>query len=217
MFGIAFLPRGLLRAGFPRFNSTIRCSDFPPSIPPHFVSFAWQYQPCACLRSTRRRARASRAGGGVFRVAPIRIMSTGDDGISHVPVEPQCAHARLLDPGGIENARPINGDSMLPSVGCGRRRLPQIALFRGSITRPMHSLSTLRSRGRPNTTQDSLPAAGQLCRAGFNTCRVPTRGFTSMHLWTHSMILLFTGFRGAPAFWADAADVARQVVATFLA
>jgi hypothetical protein len=30
-------------------------------------------------------------------------------------------------------------------------------LFRGSITRPIDSLSTLRSRGHPRTTQDSLP------------------------------------------------------------
>lgn len=30
--------------------------------------------------------------------------------------------------------------------------------FRGSITRPISSLSTLRSPGHPGTTQDSLPA-----------------------------------------------------------
>src|SRR5512135_3314899 len=34
------------------------------------------------------------------------------------------------------------------------------------MTRPVHSLSTLRSAGCPDTTQDSLPAAGQLFRAG---------------------------------------------------
>src|SRR5512142_2804253 len=34
------------------------------------------------------------------------------------------------------------------------------------MTRPVHSLSTLRSAGCPGTTQDSLPTAGQLCRAG---------------------------------------------------
>jgi hypothetical protein len=38
--------------------------------------------------------------------------------------------------------------------------------FRGSITRPAHSLFTLRSSGFPDTTQDSLPAGGPLCRTG---------------------------------------------------
>ena len=33
--------------------------------------------------------------------------------------------------------------------------------FRGSITRPSHSLSTLRRAGHPATAQDSLPAGGQ--------------------------------------------------------
>jgi hypothetical protein len=43
---------------------------------------------------------------------------------------------------------------------CPRRRLPQSS-FRGSITRLRHWLSTLRRPGRPDTTQDSLPAVGQ--------------------------------------------------------
>jgi hypothetical protein len=41
------------------------------------------------------------------------------------------------------------------------RRLPQENYFRGSITRLQHSLSTLRRKGCPSTTQDSLPVAGQ--------------------------------------------------------
>ncbi len=38
-----------------------------------------------------------------------------------------------------------------------RRRLPREPKFRGSITRPIHSLSTLRRMGYPTATQDSLP------------------------------------------------------------
>ncbi len=53
-----------------------------------------------------------------------------------------------------------------------------VKLFRGSITRPAHSLSTPRSAGYPATTQDSLPAAGHLCRAGLTARRVPTKGFS---------------------------------------
>jgi hypothetical protein len=54
-----------------------------------------------------------------------------------------------------------------------QRRLPRLSSFRGSIARPIHSLSTLRSAGYPGTTQDSLPAAGRAlpgggqCPAGF--------------------------------------------------
>jgi hypothetical protein len=39
-----------------------------------------------------------------------------------------------------------------------RRRPPLRSAFRGSITQPAHSLSTLRRDGRPSTTQDSLAA-----------------------------------------------------------
>jgi hypothetical protein len=49
---------------------------------------------------------------------------------------------------------------------CGRRRLPRRCRFRGSIARPVHSLSTLRSPGRPGTTQDSFPAAGPALPGG---------------------------------------------------
>ncbi len=47
-----------------------------------------------------------------------------------------------------------------------RRRLPQTGYFRGSITRPTHSLSTLRRVDHSTATQDSLPAAGQALPGG---------------------------------------------------
>ena len=48
---------------------------------------------------------------------------------------------------------------------------------RGSIARPAHSLSTLHSRGRPRTMQDSLPVGDQPCPGGVRTRRTPTDGF----------------------------------------
>ena len=42
-----------------------------------------------------------------------------------------------------------------------KTKAPTTHSFRGSITRLRHSLPTLRREGRPSTTQDSLPAAGQ--------------------------------------------------------
>src|SRR5690606_32500138 len=50
-------------------------------------------------------------------------------------------------------------------------------MFRGSIARHFPSLSTLRSRPRGTTTQDSLPAAGQRYRAGMVTRWVPKDRF----------------------------------------
>ena len=48
-----------------------------------------------------------------------------------------------------------------------RRRRPQQEItFRGSITRLLRSLSTLRRRGRPRPAQDSLPAAGYALPGG---------------------------------------------------
>ena len=46
------------------------------------------------------------------------------------------------------------------------RRLQHIILFRGSIAWLLDSLSTLRGAGCPNTTQDSLPAAGYALPGG---------------------------------------------------
>jgi hypothetical protein len=50
-----------------------------------------------------------------------------------------------------------------------KRKLQRVVLFRGSIAWLLESLSTLRSAGYPNTTQDSLPAAGQALPGEINS------------------------------------------------
>jgi hypothetical protein len=50
--------------------------------------------------------------------------------------------------------------AILPAAS-GTASAPTNSEFRGSITRPASSLSTLRSDGYPSTTQDSLPGGGQ--------------------------------------------------------
>lgn len=72
-----------------------------------------------------------------------------------------------------------------------RRRLPHRQISRGSITRPTCSLSTLRSPGHPGTTQDSVPAGGQPCRAGLDTRRVSLKSFGSTSCFSSS----FPGLR----------------------
>ena len=71
-----------------------------------------------------------------------------------------------------------------PRVSCLTRpppvsttKAPSGLYFRGSITRPLTSLSTLRRMGRPTTTQDSLLAAGPALPGGIRTRRVSTKGF----------------------------------------
>ena len=71
-----------------------------------------------------------------------------------------------------------------PRVSCLTRpppvsttKAPSGLYFRGSITRPLTSLSTLRRMGRPTTTQDSLRAAGPALPGGIRTRRVSAKGF----------------------------------------
>ncbi len=67
----------------------MRCSDFLPPLPPHFVAFAWRYHPTLVLRSVRRRALRSARPGPQSSGRPIPLfLSGGDDRISQVPCEP---------------------------------------------------------------------------------------------------------------------------------
>ena len=69
-----------------------------------------------------------------------------------------CGHALLFDPGGV--AVPgATVPSLWPSASC-TASAPRTR-FRGSITRPARPLCTLRSRGRPRTTQHSVPVDRQ--------------------------------------------------------
>lgn len=66
---------------------------------------------------------------------------------SQVPGEPQCMRAPLFDPGGT----PASGrcDAFVLPRCPELPRLPRSLLFRGSVTRPTCSLSTLRGEGSP--------------------------------------------------------------------
>jgi hypothetical protein len=88
-----------------------------------------------------------------------------------------CAHALLLDPGGI----------LKPGL-CGSRMRPSV--IRTTSASAMNTISGLHdtayalpvyaSQSRsPFPTQDSVLAAGQLCQVGLVAHRVPLRGFRS--------------------------------------
>lgn len=101
------------------------------------------------------------------RSFPYRSSHGGKQRVSQVPGKPSCVHALLSDPGGISIPSHC-GISMLPSA-IYKASASTLRTFRGSITRPIHSLSTLRSAGYPNTTQDSLPVDGWPLPGGVST------------------------------------------------
>ena len=78
---------------------------------------------------------------------PQPCLFCGNIKTSQVPGEPPCAHALLYDRGGLEDPALLRSLRFcLPLLE--RRRLPQFP-FRGSITRPAHSLFTLCGNSYP--------------------------------------------------------------------
>ena len=108
------------------------------------------------FRSPAARGASQRSLGFGDR-SPDRSLD-GDGKASQVPGESPCVHAPLSDPGGRTSAKPLAASALWPSVHY-KRRLPR-CIFRGSITRPTRSLSTLRRTGHPSAAQDSLPTGG---------------------------------------------------------
>ncbi len=107
---------------------------------------------CLAMQTRSNASLPARSSDGP-RAVPFR----GDVEASQVPGESLCACPARETP-----ARPATPRQ----VRCAEiafRRYNAVgprgsSCSRGSVTRPTHSLSTLRSTGRPGTTQDSLPA-----------------------------------------------------------
>ena len=125
-------------------------SDFLTSIPPRFVSFAWRYQ---CSRTSAsgcsQRPRARRL---ITRVLTPGILETS--GSPRFLGSPSSCMPRSQTPEG-STTQGHQVWRMMPSVN-RKPSAPSIGSFRGSITRPARSLSTLHRTGYPDTAQDSL-------------------------------------------------------------
>ena len=103
---------------------------------------------------------------------------------AHVPGEnPHCAVTLLVDPGRTDHTRPFSVHRRGPRSDHDEGSCWNVS--RGSITRPGHSLSTLRRVDHSTTTQDSLPAAGQALPDGLAARRVPARGFRAVSYIAH--------------------------------
>ena len=151
-----------------------RC-DFLPPVPPHFVSFAWRYLGCTrCFRSLADEC-AAKAGSWSPGIS-CREFAEERTGFSQVPGEPQLPVCTCSNPTPAGLRAP---DHTVPQRGpwSSKDRGSHEWVFRRSIAWLPDSLSTLRRASYPNSTQDSLPVAGQALLDGLSTRKVPMKGF----------------------------------------
>ena len=171
-------------------------SDSPSSIPPHFVSFAWRYRRCAHCWLPRGEGTFARGPGRVDLPAPTRRLSAETMGSPRFLGVPWYGYAVVHVPGRAP-APGQYGVGVLSPLGT-TATTSATRTFRGSIPRPSHSLSTLRSARCRDTTQDSLPAGGQPLPGGIRTRRAPFRRFqVSVDVLSTSSVLLLQAYPGA--------------------
>jgi len=150
---------GSLQVWFPGLIGTMGRSDFLQSIPGGSLTRP-PVPPLRCLFCSRHRPALPPAGQGFGQPAPLPALSGRRK--QDLPSSRQILSIHALlpsDPGGT-GAPGVSALAILPSA-CDTASAPTNSEFRGSITRPASSLSTLRSAGYPDTTQDSLPGGGQ--------------------------------------------------------
>ena len=135
-----------------------RC-DFPPSVPPRFVSFAWRCRRC-CVRRLRSRRPCERAAGGPGLVGfgqPVpSCVATETTGSPKFLAEPRLHLRRALRPR-QDRGHLTRRDAPARPPWRERRGLPHCG-FRGSIPRLWCSLSTLSPRRSP--ARDARLASG---------------------------------------------------------
>src|ERR1700733_7117536 len=106
--------------------------------------------------------------------APAAAGHRGSDGGSQVPGDPLCTCPALRPrwtsvPGPCASSR--SSTLVLPSANATASA--PTTIFRGSITRPTHSLSTLRSQGRPLGHARLASGWGQPCPGGLRETHAP--------------------------------------------
>ena len=132
----------------------MRRSDFLSSLPTASFALCHRYRLVLLVRSRRTRSRRPRAW--VLVSGSPAAFFDGDERISQVPGEslPACPALgpRWTDPSSPYRYGPMQPSDSTDVVGSTDSH------FRGSMTQPTGSLSTLRRPGHPGATQDSLPA-----------------------------------------------------------
>jgi len=171
----------------PRLRRYYGAVRLPGSLSPRFVSFAWRYQ-ALCLSFRSPQSRAPNRGPGVRQPVsrPANENAWRPSGSPKFLENPRVPTPCSSTPAGPA-ASGLTTRSARPPL-CPRRRLPRQTQFRGSITRPWHSLSTLRGLGLPSlharlasrcgphsTGRDWLPAG--FLRKVSDRCLPPFPGY----------------------------------------
>ena len=154
---------------FPGFFGTTSVSDFSPSLPRRFVSFAARYlaaHRASCSSRLPRRRCATGAGLGLgVRIARVRFQR-GDDEISQVPGAPPraCPALRPRWSLGAPDPRALRRGLPLPV----RRRPPRSLTFGAPSHGPRARCLRFAAALADGPTQDSLPAGDQPLPGGIH-------------------------------------------------
>jgi hypothetical protein len=89
--------------------------DSLPPVPPHFVSFAWRYHGCACVRFSQRSRRRTAGQGLLCPTTPKSLNNMETTGSPTFPGNPNCAYALFFDPGRTTCIRPLRCSSTAPA------------------------------------------------------------------------------------------------------
>ena len=149
----------------------------PPSVPLAVLRDRTAIPPLRPVCSQRPGRTAVGSGELVFRF-PSRIMSVETNGSPRFLGIPGDHCPCSFDPGRIRRVLwdQVQQHLTRPPL-MSTTKAPSVLRFRGSITRPLTSLSTLRRVGCPTTTQDSFLAAGPALPGGIRTRRDSMKGF----------------------------------------
>ena len=174
---IPFPLQGLPREGFPCFNGTMECSDSRSLIPTRFVFLRLSVPSTpASFAPLDDTGDAEGPGASALRLAipQATLLGWKRPGLSSSWGTPVCVPCSKTPAGPSRQAD--DGASVRPSA-FRTASAPATRFFRGSMARPAHPLSTLRRTDDSATTQDSLPAVGQLYRTGCCLLQGPNERF----------------------------------------
>ena len=151
-----------------------------PFIPPRFVAFAWRYLSSHSL-CLLHGGRVPHRGLELVTRSLRREFSEGTTRSLKFLRNPDCPFAHVQSTPAGSTTPDRYGAATWPLVAQWQR-LPQL-VFRRSIAWLSDWLSTLRRSSYPDTTQDSLPVAGQALPGGLSTRGTPLKGFrVELHL-----------------------------------
>ena len=183
---------GFPRIEFPEFTGTMECSDFLRPSRRAWLPSLGDTLRCVCGFAPNGPERATAGLGFVSGPHCRKIMRRETFRFSQVPGESSCAYALLFDPGRTDSTGHTSVSARPPL--CPRRRLPR-RNSRGSITRPWHSLSTLRGLGRPSAARKTRFPLLATLRGGIGYPQDSNERFPScfLHLFLPSQAFLAQG------------------------